>query len=172
MLDEGVDVRIFTARVGPRVVVHGVESDPAEEARKHIEAWCLAHIGKVLPVTATKDLHCIEIWDDRAVQVVPNLGERADQYWTHIPSNKYIRKESLVVGPIDDLMDYFSDILAKEPKKAGEFVAVKSLPIKDQLDTIASNGKPVYGCVKFVRVKRVSQDGVDFESYCQHVLIQ
>jgi hypothetical protein len=32
----------------------------------------------VLPVTNVKTFDIIEIWDDRAVQVIPNTGLRAD----------------------------------------------------------------------------------------------
>lgn len=70
---EGRDVRIFTARVGPQ---------PAGEdllARAAIEAWCLHHLGEALPVTATKDFAMLELWDDRAIQVVPNTGVRVDR---------------------------------------------------------------------------------------------
>lgn len=72
---EGKDVRIFTARV-----FEGVMTDPHELAavRVAIEGWCLSHIGRVLPITCTKDYGMIELWDDRAVQVIPNTGERAD----------------------------------------------------------------------------------------------
>lgn len=65
-LDAGRDVRIFTARAG----------DP--ECLPAIEAWCVEHLGRVLPVTATKDYRMVALWDDRAVQVVPNTGRRAD----------------------------------------------------------------------------------------------
>lgn len=64
----GRDVKIFTARV------HG--DDPA--VLIVIEAWSLKHIGEVLPVTNKKDYGMIELWDDRAVQVHPNTGRRAD----------------------------------------------------------------------------------------------
>jgi len=70
-LIDGRDVRIFTARVGP-----GCD---AEVARAVIELWCLEHIGQVLPVTHEKDFGMVELWDDRAVQVIPNTGERADR---------------------------------------------------------------------------------------------
>lgn len=65
-LDAGRDVRIFTARAG----------DP--ECLLAIEAWCVEHLGRVLPVTATKDYRMVALWDDRAVQVVPNTGRRVD----------------------------------------------------------------------------------------------
>ena len=67
------DLRIFTARVS---------CDTEEEnarARAAVEAWCLRHLGQVLPVTCVKDYRCVEIWDDRAVQLIPNTGRRADE---------------------------------------------------------------------------------------------
>lgn len=60
---EGKDVRIFTAR-----------ADGGGPADKAIEVWCLKHLGKLLPVTATKDFEMEVMYDDRAVQVEPNTG--------------------------------------------------------------------------------------------------
>ena len=72
-IDEGKEVRIFTARVaGPR---QGIS---IEETTNLIKDWCLEHIGYNLEVTATKDFGMIELWDDRCVQVIPNTGNRAD----------------------------------------------------------------------------------------------
>ena len=66
-LEEGQEVRIFTARV----------SDPeeAKEAQLAIFKWCFKHLGRVLVVTCSKDYQMLELWDDRCVQVVPNTGE-------------------------------------------------------------------------------------------------
>lgn len=60
---EGRTVKIFTARASsPRQVVA-------------IKEW-LASCGLPdLEVTNVKDLHMIELWDDRCVQVTTNLGE-------------------------------------------------------------------------------------------------
>ncbi len=68
-LAAGREVRIFTARVGTTKD----DRDP-EEARRHIEEWCLKHIGVVLPVTNMKDFGMIKLYDDRCVQVEPNTG--------------------------------------------------------------------------------------------------
>ncbi len=71
-LSEGKKVKIFTARVSP---------DGAKDVQKCVKAiqeWCYQNIGVILPVTNTKDFDVIELWDDRAVGVVPNTGERAD----------------------------------------------------------------------------------------------
>lgn len=58
----GYDVRIFTARAcNPKYI-------------PEVEAWCLKHLGKVLPVTNQKDFGMICFYDDRARQVEPNTG--------------------------------------------------------------------------------------------------
>lgn len=43
-----------------------------------IQDWCEEHIGVRLEVTDRKDFGMTELWDDRAVQIIPNTGERAD----------------------------------------------------------------------------------------------
>ena len=86
-LDEGKEVRIFTARVYPlnQCVKPGdilpinetgnVLVDQAITAVKAIQQWCKLHVGQVLPVTNVKDYGMIVLFDDRAVQVVENTGE-------------------------------------------------------------------------------------------------
>jgi hypothetical protein len=71
-LDAGKEVRIMTARVSPKTPDNDV-------ARKAIEAWLEEHLpGYDVAVTHEKDYLMEELWDDRAVQVVPNTGERVD----------------------------------------------------------------------------------------------
>ena len=78
-LDAGREVVIFTARVStvgrvsPEVPVE-LTAERAEAQRRAIEAWCLKHLGVVLPVTCEKSYEFEQIWDDRAVQVIPNTG--------------------------------------------------------------------------------------------------
>jgi hypothetical protein len=74
---DGREVRIFTARVycEPTDYARVAEVGSAIAA---IQKWCEAHIGCVLAITYVKDFGMIELWDDRAVQVVPNTGRRAD----------------------------------------------------------------------------------------------
>ena len=95
MLAEGREVRIFTARVGPATkaechaalcergypahpeydpVVHDPEHFFLADQRRLIEAWCVEHLGQVLPITATKDFHMVALYDDRCLQVVSNQG--------------------------------------------------------------------------------------------------
>lgn len=71
----GCDVRIFTARVYP--------GGPSEKrdisgVTTAIQNWCREYIGQVLPITCTKDYGMVELWDDRAIQIIPNTGLRAD----------------------------------------------------------------------------------------------
>jgi hypothetical protein len=66
-IEIGVRVKIFTARICRQ----GVDREIAEKA---IREWCLKHIGYELEVTNVKDFAMIELWDDRAVQVIKNIG--------------------------------------------------------------------------------------------------
>lgn len=83
-LAEGRDVRIFTARVdggGVAISMGNPEGNKVRDVvavKRHIQAWCLEHVGCVLPITNVKDYGMIELWDDRVVQVIPNTGQRAD----------------------------------------------------------------------------------------------
>jgi hypothetical protein len=70
---QGIEVRIFTARVYKM-------DDEAKRIANIIGAWCEAHIGEWLPITARKDYAMIELWDDRAVRVIANTGIRADDF--------------------------------------------------------------------------------------------
>jgi hypothetical protein len=88
-LNEGKDVRIFTARAASFEgdVIEGFETidelvGKIEVRHKHqeeIEDWCLQHLGKVLPITCMKDPEMIELWDDRCKQVIPNSGITIDE---------------------------------------------------------------------------------------------
>jgi hypothetical protein len=96
-LSEGRDVRIFTARISPldtcvrpgeRVRMSNAKSaaaalamgvdpfrfDEAVRAVRAIRQWCVAHVGRELPITNVKDYGMVELWDDRAVQVESNTG--------------------------------------------------------------------------------------------------
>ena len=85
-LEDGWEVRVFTARIYPiNDVIHPgdiLRFQPADDrereavtALRAVQDWCLAHVGRVLPVTNVKDYGMVELWDDRCVQVQPNKGE-------------------------------------------------------------------------------------------------
>jgi hypothetical protein len=81
-LAEGKDVRIFTARM-PLPQDEMVEQTCYKTGekfngvmmKKAIADHCEAIYGHRLRVQCYKDLHTIEIWDDRAVGVVANTGQ-------------------------------------------------------------------------------------------------
>lgn len=70
---EGMEVRIVTARVS------GTDEYGFVRTQRMMIQKFLNSLGlPTLPVTCEKDYDMIELWDDRAVQVIPNTGERAD----------------------------------------------------------------------------------------------
>ncbi len=70
----GIEVKIVTARVNDK----GRSAGESAKQRELIQAWCLEHVGCKLPVTCCKDFRMTALYDDRAVQVVPNTGVRVD----------------------------------------------------------------------------------------------
>lgn len=86
----GRDVRIVTARVdGAATALTAWQPAPAINREEHvaaIQAWLVKHVGKALPVTCSKDYNMIELWDDRAVQVIPNTGQTLADELTAIRS--------------------------------------------------------------------------------------
>lgn len=65
-ISEGKRVKIFTARVG----------DP--ETIPYIESWLEKHGIGGLEITNIKGYDIVELWDDRAIQIIPNTGIRVD----------------------------------------------------------------------------------------------
>jgi hypothetical protein len=87
---DGRDVRIFTARIS-----HDNSPKRMAEAmvgRIAIEQWMKVHLGFVLPITNVKDWLMAEIWDDRAVQVIPNTGLSLEEVaeYTHSDVDRMI----------------------------------------------------------------------------------
>ena len=68
-LAEGKKVKIFTARVA-----EGASPD-IPYMRQLLAAWSLEYIGQALESTCIKDQYCLEIWDDKVIQVAKNTGE-------------------------------------------------------------------------------------------------
>lgn len=77
---EGQEVRIMTARVTwkhdePQTCYLTKATFTNSMMQAAIGDWCVEHVGERLGVTCVKDVHMIELWDDRAVQVIPNTGQ-------------------------------------------------------------------------------------------------
>ncbi len=74
---QGIEVKIFTARASGHNRDGAAKTTLAMQmTRDVIGDWCEKHIGKRLDITAEKDYRMLESWDDRAIQVVKNTGER------------------------------------------------------------------------------------------------
>ena len=82
-LKEGKKVKIMTARV------YGREGKELERVLRPINEFCMNEFGQVLDVTCVKDYAMIELWDDRAVQVVANTG------MTHESLTRFIATDRL-----------------------------------------------------------------------------
>lgn len=78
-LAEGKTVKIFTARVAQADCNKDGSVHEISKVVSAIEDWCEKHIGQKLEITNKKDFAMIELWDDRSVQVIPNLGLRVDE---------------------------------------------------------------------------------------------
>jgi hypothetical protein len=63
-MGQGIEVRIFTARACDHRQI------------PIIKEWLRKHGLPQLPVTCAKDYGMMYLWDDKAVQVVRNTGER------------------------------------------------------------------------------------------------
>ena len=68
-LAAGREVRIMTARVSSQI-----PPDERAHQRAVVTNWCAIHLGTEVEVTAEKDYELEELWDDRARQVIKNVG--------------------------------------------------------------------------------------------------
>lgn len=81
MIDYGIRVRIFTARVCPVALEMNAKEldcsadDLKESITEAIQTFCLEYIGFKLPVTNVKTYSCIGFIDDRAIPVARNEGK-------------------------------------------------------------------------------------------------
>ena len=82
-LESGRDVRIFTARVAyveDTCYVTGQKFSRADMVAV-VQKWLIENGLPALEITHEKNHQMIELWDDRAVQVVPNTGRTlAEEY--------------------------------------------------------------------------------------------
>lgn len=87
-LAAGIEVRIVTARV----------NEPDEKALHQqiwfLSDWCTQVFGRVLPLTCSKDYQMYQLWDDRAVQVIKDTGERVGNH--NRPSSKELSSGTLL----------------------------------------------------------------------------
>lgn len=96
-IDKGKEVHILTARAAP------IRDGTKGYARRidPIKQWLKRNVGKELPITYKKDSEMLELWDDRAVQVEPNTGQRVDgeKSMTGIEELEEFAKGGPYIGP-------------------------------------------------------------------------
>ena len=92
-LKEGWKVKIMTARITK------VKGQPfnRKETVKAIEDWCVKHIGQKLEVTSEKDYYMVQLWDDRAIQVITNEGITLAE--KHLPKLKHYERRMELPKP-------------------------------------------------------------------------
>lgn len=88
---EGTEVRIFTARVSYAMDTCRITGK--EFTRREVEVviqdWLVKQGVPRLKVTHEKDVDMIELWDDRAIQVIPNTGRTlADEHHSELMALK------------------------------------------------------------------------------------
>ena len=95
---DGEEVKILTARVAPRN-----DGTDLEGARKFIEKWCEGNLGFVPPITHEKDSLMDTLYDDRAVQVIPNTGITIEDAAKRLFENG--QQDKVAQALVDYLMD-------------------------------------------------------------------
>lgn len=78
-ISQDKEVRIFTAR-----------ADDIEQV-KLVKEWLQKHGLPDLPVTNIKKFDMIELWDDRAVQVIPNTGQALQDNVVVVKDNRRVK---------------------------------------------------------------------------------
>lgn len=71
---DGIEVRIFTARVSYGDDPDTARAEEVTRAYTVISAWCWEYLGEVLPITCEKSYQCAALYDDRAYRVEANTG--------------------------------------------------------------------------------------------------
>lgn len=86
-LKQGYRVKIMTARMG--------HAELRDEARTIIQDWLEANGLPRLEVTCKKDYKMIRLYDDRAVQVIPNTGVTLEEVVKDLMTENAALKDQL-----------------------------------------------------------------------------
>ena len=86
-LKQGYRVKIMTARMG--------HAELRDEARAIIQDWLEANGLPRLEVTCKKDYKMIRLYDDRAVQVIPNTGVTLEEVVKDLMTENAALKDQL-----------------------------------------------------------------------------
>lgn len=94
-IEDGKTVKIFTARASNTLAI------------PYIRLWMEQNGLPDLEITATKDFGMVELWDDRCVQVVANMGEVATEQDSEMIKAEYEKQRNSAksFNQIDDFED-------------------------------------------------------------------
>lgn len=120
-LAAGYVCEVFTARMS--------DPDPKcrQEVAQAVSQWTLKHIGVALNTTCTKDFSVVEIYDDRAKQVIFNTGvlvedrvleDRASQLWSGRTPERQIF--AVDIGDVHDVKAVVDDIMRKHKRRTSD----------------------------------------------------
>lgn len=131
-LKAGEDVRVFTARLTP----HPNDKQPRDIHKMidAVHAWCLDHIGSLLPVTNVKDNQMKQLWDDRAISVEHNTGRVLGP---EIPFGPTKRTTASVLREAAALFTYKNSLYKDNGKQVGEIMSSlhpNGVSLKNQYD--------------------------------------
>lgn len=127
----GHEVRIFTARC----VTLDCAGNPLFDIVqvRAIEDWCEKHIGQKLKVQYWKDCGMKEIWDDRAIQFIPNTGSVLLEHYDRLlaVATKLVNVTYRVGGAPLELIGEMAGLLGITPSKVKEksrIITASSIP--------------------------------------------
>lgn len=134
-LAAGKDVRIFTARVS-------CPDDQYPRVRAAIDTWTTKHLGRALPVTCFKDMHMVQLWDDRCVQVKPNTGAPVEpgvptaavgetEFVIPDAMRKRLENDFVYHSPKNDQAVRYAKI-RDQAKQLAYYIAAKTPPSREQ----------------------------------------
>ena len=112
-IENGDEVRIFTARVATFPGMSDESAKMIEEERTKIQDWAQKYLGVRLQVTCQKDYACILIYDDRARQVEPNTGKLIEDLY------KTLEQENILLRSTIELLSQKENSLVKELRQNG-----------------------------------------------------
>ena len=146
-LSQGKDVRIFTARVDGGTVALNMGNDAGKDflniqhVRGIIESWCETHIGQKLPVTNQKDYGMIELWDDRAMQVIPNTGLHIAEATAQLQKELATARESALRDVIQPLIHKWNE----------RYLGLKSIARRANCSNTHCEAETLKGCAKEIQ---------------------
>lgn len=112
---EGYTVKLLTARMNP--VSHTGITRDIVKMEALLKQWCLKHIGTELECVMAKDGLMEVLWDDRAIQVVRDIGDpthlfKPESVWTktkpRVAGAYYVRGFSLNNKETKALVEVYS----------------------------------------------------------------